>query len=113
MNKFMLINNAGIPRDSAIIKLGDVGYHFELLNEGDFFAGGGLFFIKEERDGLPVKEIYLHGSSSDYGKPKFDMFNSFRMDKEFKGYRVFWLGVKLNTLDKNKPIELTEKITYY
>ena len=113
MNKFVLIatsRNRGCP---GIIRLGDVGYHFELFNDSETCAGGGLFFTKgKDKDGNPVKELYLHGSSSNYGPPKFDFFDGFFMPEEYKGYKVVWLGEKLFGEGRIDPVDLTGKITF-
>jgi hypothetical protein len=115
MNKFVLIatsRNQGCP---GIIRLGDVGYHFELFHDNETCAGGGMFFTKDEDEaGILVKELYLYGSSSNYGPPKFDFFNGFFMPEEYKGYKVVWLDEKPFSEGKLKtePIDLTDKITF-
>lgn len=115
MNKFMLIATSRNPGCTGIIRLGDVSYHFELFNDNEIYAGGGLFFIKDKDEaGNLIKELYLHGSSSNYGPPKFDFFDGFFMPEEYRGYKVIWLGEKLFSEGKLKtdPIDLTDKITF-
>ena len=113
MNKFILGINSNVPEGNAVIRLGDVGYHYELTDGFNMCGGGGLFFTKDEdKDGNPVKELYLHGSSSDYGLPKFGLFRGFFMPEEYKGYKVVWLGEKLFGEGKIDPVDLTSKITF-
>lgn len=79
----------------------------------DQVAGGGLFFFKtQDKEGNPVKEIHLHGSSSDFGSPRFELFKKFEVNEQYEGYRIFWHGVDIMKNVDKEPLELTDSIVW-
>ncbi len=80
MQKFILTSR-------GVLRFGDVCYHKDLLEPGDHCIGGGYWEV--EPSGMSLR---LHGSSTDFGSPKWSMVRteSLKVPDRFRGLALLW-----------------------
>ena len=86
MRKFIITS-------SGKLKYGDVRLHKHLLGPGEDCWGGGFY----EFNHLEGKLI-LSGQSFDYGTPKWHWLETLRLPESFRGLRITYDDIPLDTL---------------
>lgn len=93
----MLYNKFVIDGQGRLI-MGRVEFHFELLGGfGKKCYGGGLYEVDEDE-----KVVYLSGSSSDFGSPRFEHLKE--LPEAYYPYYTFkYNGEEVLPVEDNKP----------
>lgn len=93
--KFVLAINKDVYRqalktkDSKIVpdlRFGNVTYHKDLIEDGEFCLGGGDYEIIEDNG---KKNVVLSGQSFDYGLPRWAMIDGITSDVYIDGTIVY------------------------